>query len=95
MEITKQMVEYVSALSRLRLSEDEKERMQGELQQIIAYMDVLNGLNTEGVEPLSHVFPVQNVLRADEIVASADRAVLLKNAPMPDDAAFLVPKTVD
>ena len=85
MEITRQMVDYVSALSRL----------QGELQQIIAYMDVLNGLDTTGVEPMSHVFPVKNVLRADDVRPSSDRAALLSNAPVPDEEAFLVPKAVD
>ena len=95
MEITKEMVDYVSTLSRLKLDEAEKEKMQGELQQIIAYMDVLNTLDTEGVEPMSHVFPVKNVLRPDVVEPSADRAELLKNAPVPDEAAFLVPKTVE
>jgi len=95
MEITEQMVDYVSALSRLRLDGEERERMQGELQQIIAYMDVLNTLDTTGVEPMSHVFPVKNVLRADEVKPSSDRAALLQNAPAPDEAAFLVPKAVE
>ena len=95
MEITKEMVDYVSALSRLRLEEGDKARMQGELQQIIAYMDVLNGLDTTGVEPMSHVFPVKNVLREDDVVPSAPRETLLANAPVPDDEAFLVPKAVE
>lgn len=95
MEITKEMVDYVSVLSRLRLEEEAKERMQGELQQIIAYMDVLNGLDTTGVEPMSHVFPVKNVLREDDVVPSAPRETLLANAPVPDGEAFLVPKAVE
>ena len=95
MEITKEMVDYVSALSRLRLEEEDKARMQGELQQIIAYMDVLNGLDTTGVEPMSHVFPVKNVLREDDVVPSAPRETLLANAPVPDGEAFLVPKAVE
>ena len=86
MKITEEMVDYVSALSRLRLPE---------LEQIIGYMDVLNTLDTSGVEPMSHVFPVKNVLRPDVVEPSADRAELLKNAPVPDEAAFLVPKTVE
>ena len=95
MEITKEMVDYVSTLSRLKLDEAAKEKMQGELQQIIAYMDVLNTLDTEGVEPMSHVFPVKNVLREDEVKPSTPREALLRNAPVPDEEAFLVPKTVD
>lgn len=95
MEITKEMVDYVSTLSRLRLPEEEKEKMQGELQQIIAYMDVLNKLDTQDVEPMSHVFPVKNVLREDEVQPSTPSELLLQNAPVPDNEAFLVPKTVD
>ena len=95
MEITKEMVDYVSTLSRLKLDEAAKEKMQGELQQIIAYMDVLNTLDTEGVEPMSHVFPVKNVLREDETAPSMDRGELLKNAPATDGGTFLVPKAVE
>lgn len=95
MEITKEMVDYVSELSRLRLDEQSKEKMRGELEQIIAYMDVLNTLDTTGVEPMSHVFPVKNVLREDEVKPSSPRQALLANAPAPDGAAFLVPKAVE
>ena len=95
MKITSELVDYVSVLSRLKLPEEEKAQMAGELENIITYMDILDSLDTEGVEPLSHVFPVKNVLRADEVVPSQDRAELLANAPVPDEAAFLVPKTVE
>ena len=95
MKITEEMVDYVSQLSRLRLPQEEKVRMTGELEQILAYMDVLEGLDTDGVEPMSHGIPLKNVLRADEVVPSEDRAALLSNAPAPDEAAFLVPKTVE
>lgn len=95
MNITTEMVDYISDLSRLRLPQEEKERMTGELQGILAYMDVLNTLDTSGVEPMSHVFPVKNVLREDEVVPSGDRAELLKNAPVSDGEAFLVPKAVE
>lgn len=95
MKITEEMVDYVSILSRLKLPQEEKERMTGELEQILVYMDVLDGLDTSGVEPMSHVFPLKNVLRSDEVVPSGDRAELLSNAPVPDEEAFLVPKTVE
>ena len=95
MKITTEMVDYISDLSRLRLPQEEKERMTGELEGILAYMDVLNTLDTEKVEPMSHVFPVRNVWREDEVVPSGDRAELLKNAPASDGEAFLVPKAVE
>ena len=95
MKITTEMVDYISELSRLKLPEEEKARMTGELEQIISYMDTLNSLDTSGVEPMSHVFPVKNVLREDVVEPSYDRAALLKNAPVPDEEAFLVPKAVE
>lgn len=95
MKITEELVDYVSELSRLKLPEAEKAAMAAELEKIVDYMDVLNGLDTTGVEPLSHVFPVKNVLRADEVAPSYDRAELLAGAPASDGEAFLVPKAVE
>ena len=62
MKITEELVDYVSTLSRLRLPREEKARMTGELEQIVTYMDTLNTLDTDGVEPMSHIFPLKNVL---------------------------------
>ena len=67
--------------------------MAGELERILEYVEVLNTLDTAAVEPMSHVFPVKNVFRADVVEPSADRRDLLRNAPIPDEEAFLVPKT--
>ena len=69
--------------------------MAGELERILEYVEVLNTLDTAAVEPMSHVFPVKNVFRADVVEPSADRRDLLRNAPIPDEEAFLVPKTVE
>ncbi len=95
MNIDTEMVDYIAELSRLELQTGEKQAMTAQLEQIIAYMNVLNKLDTTGVEPMSHVFPVKNVLREDEVVPSQDRAELLAGAPVPDEEAFLVPKAVD
>ncbi len=95
MKITEEMVDYVSTLSRLKLPEQERAAMAKELEQIVSYIDLLGELDTENIEPMSHVFPVKNVLRKDEVAPSFDRADLLANAPVPDDQAFLVPKTVE
>lgn len=95
MKITEEMVDYVSTLSRLKLPEEERGTMAAELERIVSYMDVLNRLDTDGVEPLSHVFPVKNVTRPDQVVLSRPRADLLRNAPAHDDEAFLVPKAVE
>jgi aspartyl-tRNA(Asn)/glutamyl-tRNA(Gln) amidotransferase subunit C len=95
MKITEEMVDYVSTLSRLKLPQEEKEKMTGQLEQIVSYMDILNTLDTADVEPLSHVFPVKNVMRQDVVVPSYPREELLKNAPGRDEEAFLVPKAVE
>ena len=95
MNITPELVEHIADLSRLELAAGEKRDMTAELERIVAYMDVLDKLDTTGVEPMSHVFPVKNVLREDEVEPSQDRAELLAGSPAPDREAFLVPKTVE
>ena len=95
MNIDTEMVDYIAELSRLELQAGEKQAMTAELERIIAYMDVLNRLDTQGVEPMSHVFPVKNVLREDEVIPSQTRGELLAGSPAPDQEAFLVPKTVE
>lgn len=95
MKITEELVDYVSTLSRLRLPQEEKAKMAGDLEQIVTYMDTLNTLDTDGAEPMSHIFPLKNVLRADEVVPSADREVLLSCAPDRDEETFRVPKAVE
>ena len=95
MKITTELVDYISELSRLELEAGEKRAMTAQLEQIVGYMDVLAQLDTTDMEPLSHVFPVKNVLREDEVVPSRDRAELLAGAPVPDGEAFLVPKAVE
>lgn len=95
MKITEELVDYVSVLSRLKLDEDERAAMTAELEKIVSYMDVLERLDTQGVEPLSHVLSVRNVTRADVVEPSFDREELLKSAPKRDQETFLVPKAVD
>lgn len=95
MKITEKMVDYVSTLSRLKLQEEDRVQIASELERILEFMDVLNTLDTEGVEPMSHIFPIKNILRSDTVEPSTDRGLLLQNAPIPDKTAFLVPKTVE
>ena len=94
MQITTELVDYISQLSRLSLLEDEKQAMTAHLERIVDYMDTLNRLDTADIETMSHVFPVKNVLREDVAEPSMDRAALLDNAPAPDDETFLTPKSV-
>lgn len=95
MKITAELIDYIAELSRLEVPEGDRQAMTNQLERIVAYMDVLERLDTDGVEPMSHVFPVKNVLREDEVVPSQDRGSLLAGSPAPDGEAFLVPKTVE
>ena len=94
MKITTEMVDYISVLSRLKLPQEEKEQMTGELERIIGYMDTLNALDTGGVEPMSHVFPVNNVFREDVVTNGDGSQATLANAPVQKDGGFKVPKTI-
>ena len=91
--ITEARIDHLSDLARLSLPGGEKEEIARELERILDYMAVLDGLDTAGAEPLSHVFPLKNVLRPDETAPSADRAALL--APAADGESFLVPNAVE
>lgn len=95
MKITDEIITYVSSLARLDLSEEEKLKTKGEIEKIIDYMDVLNGLNTDGVEPMSHVLPQVNIFREDVALSSMERNEILKNAPAVGDGAFEVPNTLE
>ena len=95
MQITKELVQYVAELSRIKLSEQDAENMQNDLGAIVNYMEILNQLETDSVEPLSHIFNIANVMREDEVKESYDRAEILKNAPERTDETVVVPKTVE
>lgn len=95
MKITDEIIDYVSSLARLDLNSEEKTKIKGEIEKIIDYMDVLNGLDTSEVEPMSHVLPTTNVFREDVALPSVEREAILKNAPESDEGAFRVPKTVE
>ncbi len=89
--ITPKDVEYVAALSRLEFSESEKEIYAGQLNVILEYVNQLNELDTEGVEPTYHVMPVTNVFREDEVSPSLERDKVLMNAPDTKEGCFKVP----
>ena len=92
-KITDEIIEYVGILAQLEISLEEREQAKQDMTRMLDYMDKLNELETEGVEPMSHVFPVHNVFRED-IVADGMTEVL-SNAPAKKDGCFMVPKTVE
>lgn len=94
-KITKQDVEYVAKLARLKLSEKEKEKFAKQLDQILKYVDKLNESDTEKVKPTSHVLPLKNVFRKDKIGKSLKVEKVLENAPEKTRGFFKVPKVID
>ena len=92
-KITNETIEYVSILAKLELSDEEREQAKTDMSRMLEYIDKLGELNTDNVEPMSHVFPVENVFREDVITNSDIRGQLLANAPEQKDGMFMVPKT--
>lgn len=95
MQITPDLIKYLEKLARITLTEDEEKKVGNELQDILSYIDMLNELDTDGVEAMSHCFPVTNVMREDEVQPSMSADEIVANAPESQDGCFVVPKTVD
>lgn len=93
--ISDETIEYVGILAKLELSDEEKEQAKKDMANMLDYIDTLNELDTSGVEPMSHVFPVNNVFREDVMTNGDDREEILANAPEAKEGAFVVPKTFD
>lgn len=93
--ISDETMEYVGILAKLELSNEEKEQAKKDMGNMLDYIDKLNELDTTGVEPMSHVFPVNNVFREDVVTNGDQRDTILKNAPAQKEGSFKVPKTVD
>jgi aspartyl-tRNA(Asn)/glutamyl-tRNA(Gln) amidotransferase subunit C len=89
--IDRDQVLHVAKLSRLKLTDEEVERMAGELSGILEHVDRIGKLDLDGVKPTSHVVDLENVLRADEPRPSWPREAVLEPAPDPLDGAFRVP----
>lgn len=93
--ISDETIDYVGILAKLELSQEEKEQAKKDMGSMLDYIDKLNELDTQGVEPMSHVFPVNNVFREDVVKNKDDRENILRNAPEEKNGAFMVPKTFD
>jgi aspartyl-tRNA(Asn)/glutamyl-tRNA(Gln) amidotransferase subunit C len=94
MAITKKDVEKIAELSRLKFSDEELQSFTPQMNEILTYMDKLNELDTEKVEPLSHPVQQTNVFREDKLKTSIPTEAALKNAPSKDEHYFKVPKVI-
>lgn len=95
MKITDELIEYIGELSRLELSDDEKEARKKDLTDILDYMDKLEELNTEGVPEMTHPFDEVNRFREDVVTNEDRREEMLANAPDKKGDFFKVFKTVE
>jgi len=94
-KIDQQQVRKVAKLSRLELTESEVQEFTGQLGAILEYVEKMNELDTDNVEPLAHCLPVSNVFREDRVKESIGTEKALANAPDRDESFFKVPKILD
>ena len=94
-KVSREEVLKIAALAKLSLNEAEVERFTNQMNDILGYVEQLNELNTEDVEPLSHVLDLTNVIRKDNKGTSLGMQEVLKNAPKTDGGFFVVPKVIN
>jgi len=94
MAVSKKEVEKIAELARLKFSEEELENITPQMNEILSYMEKLNELDTENIEPLSHPVEQTNVFREDDMKPSIPTDDALKNAPAKDEQHFKVPKVI-
>jgi aspartyl-tRNA(Asn)/glutamyl-tRNA(Gln) amidotransferase subunit C len=94
MKLSREEVKHIAMLSRLELREEEIEKFQEQLSKILDFVEKLNELNTDGIDPKFQIIPPQNVLREDIPSVSLPPEKTFKNAPETDGKFFIVPKVV-
>jgi aspartyl-tRNA(Asn)/glutamyl-tRNA(Gln) amidotransferase subunit C len=88
-------VAYVAHLARIHLTDEEAAAFQKQLGQVVDYVRQLEEVDVDGVEPMAHAVPVQNVLRKDETRKSLDHDVAMRQAPSERSGQFVVPRIVE
>lgn len=94
MKIDEKLVDDLAHLARLRFDAAEKPGICSDLQKMVAFVEKLQSVNTEGVAPLLHISQATNVLRTDEVSGSITREEALLNSPVSDTAFFKVPTVI-
>lgn len=95
MSVTEKEVQYIANLARLQLNEEEVKSFADDMNKILGYMELLNEVDTEHVEPLEHVIDLKSRLRKDEAQKPLSHEDALKNAPDADSDYFRVPKVIE
>lgn len=95
MKLTREEVQRIAVLARLRLTSEEETQLTEQLDHILAYIEKLDELDTSNVEPFSHAVDTVNVLREDKVTNLPDAEAVLANAPDRDNTFFKVPKIIE
>jgi aspartyl-tRNA(Asn)/glutamyl-tRNA(Gln) amidotransferase subunit C len=95
MSVDQDTVRRIAHLARIRLAEPEIERMQGELNAILSFVEQLEEVDVAGVEPMISVIPMRMRMRADVVTEGGQAKAIVANAPATEDGFFLVPKVVE
>ncbi len=94
MKISKEEVLHVAHLARLNLTEDELEKMTGQLDNILSYFDKLGELDTSNIEPTTHAFQLSNAFREDTVKKSLSQDTAVENGPQQNGESFQVPRVI-
>ena len=92
--IDDETIENVCILAKLSLRDEAKEKAKEDMQKMLDYVEKLDELDTDGVEPLSHIFGDQNVFREDVVTSGDNKEAMLANAPKAKEGQYQVPKTI-
>ena len=95
MNLTSADVRKVASLARLKVTDADVDSLLGDLSAILEYVDVLNEVDTTGIQPMVHAVELHDVLRADVLQVSLPREAALQNAPRTDGKCFLVPTIIE
>lgn len=93
-KIDDQVMENLEILGKISLSQQEREEMKEDLEKILEHVEKLKELDTEEIEAVTHMFPLENVFREDRVEEGEGREAMLANAPMKKEGQYQVPKTV-
>lgn len=95
MKVTEDDIKTVASLSRLNIPENETAEVIEQLDKFLTYVENLQSIDTENIEPTTYALPMQNVFRADVVKKSLDRELALSNAPLKEDGYFKVPRVLE
>ena len=95
MKVTEADIKTVASLSRLKIDETESAAVAEQLDKFLTYVENLQSIDTENIEPTTYALPMQNIFRADEVKPSLDRELAILNAPLAEDGYFKVPRVLE